>query len=35
MLGAVMKQAQGGEVDAIRFLEERGLITFPNASTRK
>ena len=34
MLEAVMKRAKGGEVDAILFLEKRGLITFPNAGSR-
>ena len=29
MLDAVMSRAKEGEVEAIRFLEKRGVITFP------
>ena len=35
MLGAVTKRAQGGDVAAIRFLEEKGLLVFPCAEDRK
>ena len=34
MLNAVMQRAKDGEVDAIEFLEKRGLIEFPNAGSR-
>ena len=31
MLDAVMSRAKDGEVEAILFLEKRGVITFPHA----
>ena len=34
MLDAVMSRAKDGEVDAILFLEKRGLIQFPNTGSR-
>ena len=35
MLSAVFKRAQGGDVSAIRYLEEKGLLVFPGAGDRQ
>ena len=34
MLSQVFKRAQAGDVAAIRFLEDKGLLTFPSAEDR-
>ena len=34
MLSQVFKRAQAGDVAAIRFLEDKGLLTFPAAEDR-
>ena len=34
MLDQVLKRAQAGDVAAIRFLEDKGLLTFPAAEDR-
>ena len=35
MLGEVFRKAQGGNVEAIRYLEGKGLLVFPGAEDRK